>query len=314
MDILYGVCGVGMGHVSRSSKIVKELSKKNNVTIIGHGNSADYFKKEGFEVLKYEYVNLGVHENYLSGRKLLINTAYDLPRVISSFVKPFGKINGRKIDFVVSDFEWASLALSRYFGVKNLTISNYHLVDCFDFEKPLYYYMREVPIISYFKMNADKIVIPWDERLVKKKAKYVFAGIEKIKNGKIEKGKEYFGYFPDGIPDFYTGEAAKGWNRKKFLDTLSKAKAYFSHGGFSGIIEALNFQKPIGVVPTRGFYERDFNAQMIEYLGFGKKIKDKKDYELFGEKISEYSKNIKKKIKPEKDALSRCVRKEIKKV
>ncbi len=305
MNILYGVCGLGNGHVSRSYPIIKKLSKKHDITVLGHDNSASFFKKKGYNVLEYDYIHLNIKQNRLANRQVFLSTLQDFPNLMKSFVPLLTKIRKQKIDFVISDFEWFSLAVSKYLNLPNLVISNYHLIDCFSFQKPFYYYIREIPLLSYFKINADKIIIPWQKNLVKNPNSYIFAGIEQIQSkAKVKKGKSFFGYFPDGVPSFYKGEyIEKGMPHSLFLKKIAESKAYFCHGGFSSIIEALNFGKPLGIVATEGFFEREHNAEMMQFLKFGRKISSKKDYTLFEKKCSEYSKNIKKKVKPIKNAL-----------
>src|SRR3989344_1202849 len=44
--ILYTVCGVGLGHASRSAAIISKLLKKHDVLITSYGKAYDFLKQE----------------------------------------------------------------------------------------------------------------------------------------------------------------------------------------------------------------------------------------------------------------------------
>ena len=87
----------------------------------------------------------------------------------------------------------------------------------------------------------------------------------------------------------------KSFNETEFFNDLATSKAIITNGGFSLISEAIFLNKAIMSVPVKNQYEQLLNSYYLNKnnLGFFSKSINKKQFNLFLNKIEFYEKKLK---------------------
>lgn len=88
----------------------------------------------------------------------------------------------------------------------------------------------------------------------------------------------------------------KKFSEKDFIRDFATAKAVITNGGFTLISEAIFLGKPILSNPIVGQYEQDLNGNMIEKLGYGKRVDviNEDNIKSFLYSLKTYRKNLSK--------------------
>ncbi|MFH1588697.1 MAG: glycosyltransferase family protein, partial [Candidatus Diapherotrites archaeon] len=125
--ILYTVCGVGLGHASRASILIKELQKKHEVKIVSYGDAVEFLKKEFSGVQEISWFELYYKKEKLSKTKTI---AFNLPK--APFVFSGNLLKLKKIieefrpDAIISDFDVFGIYAGKLFNIPTILISNLH--------------------------------------------------------------------------------------------------------------------------------------------------------------------------------------------
>jgi len=317
--ILYGVCGEGLGHASRSRILINYLKKQNHeVRIVAGGKAYNLLSKEFDHVHKSEWP-MALYKN---NKVQIVHTLLRfIHRTIVSTTKHFFVI--RKVvkefkpDLLITDSEPISFYAAFFSKIKRLSIDNpqvllYRKYKVKFREIPAWLFLCFVLKISLF--NADKYIIYdyFDEQINDPKILFLKPLIQEgILKQKPTYGEHVFVY-QTSISNEYLSEVLKKidekfviygmnkdltdgnlfykmFNEKEFYRDISSAKAIITNGGFTVISEALYLKKPIFCLPIHHQFEQILNGRFVEGLGDGV------SYLEFDEsKIKDFLKNLKK--------------------
>lgn len=126
-DILFGINGMGLGHVSRTLKIVKQLNKTYNVYITTYGDAYGYLKRSRMPVKTILLPELSVEwgTDGLSIGKTVMKLLY---KHSLTFIKHLhlekNIIKNIKPKLIISDSRLSTLVCARHFNIPSLLITN----------------------------------------------------------------------------------------------------------------------------------------------------------------------------------------------
>ena len=303
MKILYGVCGFGLGHASRSVEIIRELSHEHEVLIISYDQAFDFLNEEFENVKKLEWFEIYYKDGAIHNFKTIVKNISRIPDIASSNFSQLVKIVRKfKPDVIVSDFEINSLFIGKLLNVPVITVSNQHMLKFYDTEKNLeerlFKHIPDLAAMLFFYPSHALIVTTFLKPTKKynKDTTFFFGPIvrQEFLRAKPKVNDFFVGYFNDqpileefayffsnNFPDErlllfgFKDKKSIGCvdclplDKKSFSKALIKCKGIFSHGGFSLLSEALLLKKPVCVFTSKNFYERYFNGLTAEKNSFG---------------------------------------------
>ena len=117
--ILYGLCGEGLGHASRSRILINYLKKKHDIRIVAGGKAFSYMSKEFdyvYEIESPHFVYKGNEAKlFLTIIRMIFQTFLKTP---SSLLKVRRIIKEFKPDILITDAEPISFFASFSSGIK----------------------------------------------------------------------------------------------------------------------------------------------------------------------------------------------------
>ena len=123
--ILYGLCGEGLGHASRSRILINHLKKKHDIRIVAGGKAYNFLSKQFDNVEEIESPRFVYKGNqvrlFYSILRMLFKTIVNSP---SSFFKVKQIIKEFKPDLLITDAEPISHFAVFSGGIKRLSIDN----------------------------------------------------------------------------------------------------------------------------------------------------------------------------------------------
>lgn len=112
MRIIYGVCGEGLGHATRSRPIIEHLKINNSVRVFAGGKAFVYLKSY-FNVKKVASMHMFFVNNRVNSFLTVFMNLFRAPLYFLSFLKMFFLMLFYRPNIVVSDFEpwcvWAAI-------------------------------------------------------------------------------------------------------------------------------------------------------------------------------------------------------------
>jgi len=322
--ILYGLCGEGLGHASRSKILINHLKKKHDVRIVAGGKAFSYMSKE----FDYVYEIESPHFVYKGNEVKLILTIFRM--IFQTFLKsPSSYFKVRRIikefkpDVLITDAEPISFFASLISNIKRISIDNQQALIYRNYKVEYREYFSWFALLIAVKLSildADRYLIYdfFDEQIEDEKIFFLKPLIQDgILKQKPTYGNHIFVYQTSisseyicnilknineqfiiyGFDkDFIDGNLTfKKFNDAEFYEDISHAKAVITNGGFTVISEALYLKKPIFSIPIKKQFEQILNAKFVEKLGVGVHKKDlyQKDLEFFLQNIESYKKKLK---------------------
>jgi uncharacterized protein (TIGR00661 family) len=315
--IIYGVCGEGNGHSTRSNEIINHLIKKGHKVIVfaygkSYSNLKDKFKCYDTKGMHFAYEDNKVHY----GKTVLENLkkSPEMLRRIFMLSKTFTDFNP---DIVFSDFEATTSFLAKIHFKPLISIDNQHMITNAKLCVPLKYkrnYMLTKAAIKVISQKADEYLITtfFKEKSIKKNTHFIAPILRQKVFDKISKKKDYVLVYQTSdsnkklvlilkkikekfiVYGFNKDEKTKNIIFKKFcedtfLNDLALSKAAILNGGLTVITECLYFGKPILSQPVKNQFEQALNALYLEKLGYGQFQED-----LSLAKIKNFLSNLKK--------------------
>src|SRR3989338_10537245 len=298
--ILYGFCGIGMGHYIRNKEIINELDKKHKILIVCSGEPYKRLSKErnnvydtgGFELFfkNNRIINIKtIQENIKKLNQKTFNNLKKIDKIILSF----------KPNIVISDWESYSSFKAKELKLPLISIDNQHYLIYGKYKTPI----RE----SFQKIKAEIIL----KSLVKEADIYI---ILLYPNCLLEYKKNVFGTNPiirrelfniktsdknfflvyqstkdyEGVSEILKKINKKfivyGFNRektennitfkkftddKKFIEDLEACSGILTNGGVAFIFEGMVFCKTLFVVPIINHFEQILNGLYVKKYKLG---------------------------------------------
>ena len=320
--ILYSVTGEGMGHAIRSHTIISELIKNHDIRITASDRAFPYLKERYGDIVSEIKGNTYVYEdnNVIIGKtlsKFLMNlpknTVYNIKHMVP-FVLDF------KPDVVISDFEPASVYLSRLLNIPCISIDNIHCItECKHDIPPPFYVTTTIktlnPICDYYIVTSiidfkakrpDKTVVvpPVIRAEIKEKESRIQDFILVYQTSKtnekmlpvLEAREESFRIYGMGKRKDRKNITFHEFSEKQFIEDLRSCRYVIVNGGFTVISESLYLNKPVLCIPIGAQFEQLFNGICIQKHGLGAYTEElsKEDLDSFEAEIDNYRSNVKK--------------------
>lgn len=294
MKILYGINGTGIGHISKSNTIIKEILKlgiKVDVLLSGNNYNIDlpFLVKYRFKGISFIYTKNGSIDYIKSFKQ-----SYFLDTI-----KNFN-LDLSEYDLIISDFEPITAWSSKLQKRKCIGIGHQYSFLSYKSPRDNYSVLSEF-ILKWFAPVKDYIGLHFEKYDNKILHPVIRTDITDSKN--INMGY-YLVYLPSYSLDYlisllsdkkqkfeiYTKEVSeiviiknliiKPSDIKTFSDSLLKCKGVITSSGFETPSEALYLNKELMCIPIKGQYEQICNAESLKKLGVFC-TNDIKDIDLF---------------------------------
>jgi len=296
--ILYGVCGEGLGHASRSRILINHLQKNHEIKIAAGGKAYTLLSKNFKDVQKIQ----SPHFMYKKGQvrllysilKILYQTMVATPKsllMIRKTIKEF------KPDVILTDADPITYNLALLKKLPRISIDNPQAIIYRKYKVKTSEFWPWFALVLACKIaafNADKYVIYdfSEKRSTNKKVIFLKPLIQQgILHEKPKEKHHIFVYQTSQSTEFISeilkkidekfiiyGFAKnqkennlifKKFNENEFYQDIAHSKAVITNGGFTVLSEALYLKKPIFTIPIKRQFEQVLNGKFIENLGVG---------------------------------------------
>lgn len=310
--IVYGVSGEGSGHTSRALAVIPHLiGKGHDVRVVGYDRSYRDLK-DRFDVLEIEGLTIGQADNAVSISKTITENLARLPKghrksqeLKQALFKEFDP------QAVVTDFEPMTAYLANYFNVPLITLDNQHRMRYMDLSVPSRLaagmHLTKAIIRAMIPRPDVSLVTTFHFSPVTNDRTFAFPPLirSEVLAAAPRQGDHVVVYFTKGFERFLRqlrdfdretflvyGQGKEGregnlvfrpFSREGFVDDLASCRAVMASAGFTLITEALHLGKPYLALPTRGQFEQELNAVMLEEAGYGKGC-----FRLTGETVGDF--------------------------
>jgi len=322
MNILYGVCGEGLGHSSRAIAIADHLIKKGHkVKIITYGQAYTALKGK-YDLFKAKGLHLIFKGNVLEKRRTLTYNLRHFTRNLKR-LKEFDRlVKGFRPDVCITDMEAIVPALSRWYSLPLISFDNQHRICNCHLKVPKRYYpdyllAKEVIKtitrgVKYF-IITDFVHLPVKKRyesrtvIVPPVIRKEIIDLKTRNSGKIlvylTKKNSPILKVLSGIKQQFVIYGYNQEKRKKnltfrkrdsFLSDLASCRAIIASAGYTLMSEALYLKKPYLALPLEGHFEQAINAFFLKEAGFGDYSENltEKDVIYFMYKLEDYRRSI----------------------
>ena len=326
VKILYGVCGEGRGHASRSRILIRFLQQKGHEVCIVAGGKAYAILSEEFDrIQKIESPQGFYRGNQVRILYTLLHTAYQTIASASvSFLKVRRLIREFQPDLLITDAEPISHIASRFSNIKRVCIDNpsaliYRKIPKKIREYPAWLFLfftlktsllgaEKYIIYDFFEeqINNPKVLFlkpliqPGIRRQLSTSGDHIFIYQTSLTFSSLftclknfDETFVIYGFNKDMIDE---NLIFKRFNDDEFYHDFASSKAVIVNGGFTAISEALYLKKPIFSLPIRHQFEQAFNAKCIERMGVGvshQKFREE-DLKNFLDNLGSFQKHLQK--------------------
>lgn len=284
MKILYGINGEGLGHISRSTKIIEELRCAGHTVHIACMNDEVLTKNDikiGGVSLKFKNQKIKKLSTIIDFLNLPIN------KYISLIEGKYGVV-----DLVITDFEPITARYARKNKINLISIDNQHRFVKIDKNLPLKYRAYNILlslllrvfigkvndyIVTCFYPQEDSVgvlckdgepadnnftlVYLKDEFIDKFVSAYPFDDFTYIYCKSPEKFKSK--YYHDNL-------VFCSLDKINFSKMLKNCSRVISNAGNQIAGECVYYNKPITCIPIKGQIEQEINGFYLEFYGLGK--------------------------------------------
>jgi len=205
-NILYGVCGQGYGHSSRSEEIIRHLIQQGHlVKIVSHDSGLKVLSKS-FPVEEINGLRLDYRKNRLDYPGTLFENLKHFPKFVGSIQKIQKIIEEFNIQLVFTDFEPFSCLLANYNGLPVISFDNHHFLTNAKVSYPSKYrneafFVKIITKLITPKANAY-LAVTFFEAKAKDRKSFFFPPVirREIFKLKPKQGGVYFGLFYVALP------------------------------------------------------------------------------------------------------------------
>lgn len=162
MRILFVVCGEGLGHASRSTKLARYFERFGHTCYFAsYGKAYDFIKKQGgFQVFEtYREVILEGEGGYFSLTKTLWSSKGVLLSLARSLRHVRGLIVENSIDVLISDTMYAAVTAAKIQGVPSLFITNQNKFASSNDRDSAHWNILSNVVEKYLSL-PDNIIVP----------------------------------------------------------------------------------------------------------------------------------------------------------
>ncbi|MFA4886830.1 MAG: MJ1255/VC2487 family glycosyltransferase [Candidatus Nanoarchaeia archaeon] len=298
--ILYGVCGIGIGHAIRSSEVITHLRKKHEVLVLSSGTAYPHLKKKLPNVHLVPGFEFAFKKNSIQNvRTILKNIAKLNAQTYHLFKNVTQKLDQFQADLVISDMDTFSMYYAKDHQLPLITLDNQHYLFYGNYKAPDEYAVGSIkgklalkiatlPADKYLVLSFPKTHLKPDTpaelfnpilrkeiftvKSITRDYIFVYQSMPTDKHliNLLKKIKENFIVYGFNLEKKEGNITFKKFHEgKKYLQELANAKAIISSAGFTLLSEALYFQKPIFALPIKKHFEQTLNALYLKQHQFG---------------------------------------------
>lgn len=283
MKILYAIQGTGNGHVSRAREVIPYLIRHADTDVLLSGSEQEL--QLNYPV-KYRVHGLG----YIFGKKGGIDYMQSLRKAKPfTFLHDVFRIPVQKYDLVLNDFEPVTAWACKFRHVPCLSFSHQSALLSKKFPRPknsngfaqfiLRHYAPANDRISlHFRQYDDKIVTPVIRtelcRAVVSNLHHVTVYLPAYKDELLI---NYFSQLNPVRFEIFSKRCRSAYkyenihvnpvNSEDYTHSLITCTGLICGGGFEAPAEALHLGKKLLVIPMKGQYEQQCNAEALNQLG-----------------------------------------------
>jgi uncharacterized protein (TIGR00661 family) len=274
------------------------IEQGHDVRVVGYDRSYRDLK-DRFDVFETEGLTIGQADNEVSITKTITENLARVPKGHARS-KELKKLLFKEFlpEIVITDFEPMTAYLANYFKIPLITMDNQHRMRYMDLNVP----DRLAPGMALTKAIIRAMIPHPDVSLVTtfhfgevtNDRTFLFPPLIRppILAATPAKGDHIVVYFTKGAGSFISrlkdyeqerfyvyGQGREGtegnitfrlFSREGFVRDLASCKAVMASAGFTLITEALHLKKPYLAIPTKGQFEQELNAVMLDAMGCGK--------------------------------------------
>jgi len=307
MNILYGACGAGMGHVMRSAVLAQHLQEAGHqVTFASHDGGLRYLKHRKWRTIQVAgLTGSKVSRNAVSPLGTLVSSVIQMQRGSRSNLLASVEMTTLMPDVVITDFE---ATVARYAMLMNkplIAVDNFHFLN----------HCRHPSALISSDYSAASFMYSVCESRIPFAHKYLittFASAPVLRptttlhlpilrpevlRAKTEAspGEHLVAYFNDkadhasiaevlktaGMPVRLYGSARAPatdgpvtfceFSDADFIRDVATSRAVIGGSGFTFMTEAIFLGKPMLALPYEMQFEQILNANYLEALGYGER-------------------------------------------
>ncbi len=309
MRIIYGVCGEGLGHATRSRPIIEHLKKNNSVRVFAGGKAFVYLKSY-FNVKKIASMHMFFLNNQVNSFFTVFMNLLRAPLYFLSFLKMLFLMLFYRPNVIVSDFEpwcvWAALIAgipvvsihlpAHYIPRQSLlkdgrrqgSISSVLKHNFFDMFSLWFVTQITIPFAhavilpSFFVLPlkdkrahyVDPIVRQEIVSCIPKKGKNILVYQTTKTNKKLIKtllkfSEQSFVVYGFGEKKQKNNLVFKKFDNEQFIKDLALAKGVIASSGISLLTECIFLGKFMLCIPVGSQGEQIVNAYFVQKNGYG---------------------------------------------
>jgi uncharacterized protein (TIGR00661 family) len=312
--IVYGICGIGLGHMYRQLPIIEELKKQARIAIFAYGESLKFCERRFDGDKNIQVIPVAVP--YMVGMPGGLSFKDSLSHAANQ--QNFWEINAKgmaqaqefigKPDAVLTDYEPVSAQYAYMYDAPLYTLDQQskYLVGEFPEEfagaslidetqrlrmffpkahKRIIFSFFDVTVREAFKDEVTLVApvlrkeLQSLKRKVKKGSYLIYLSAQGGHRQSLEEIQQVCEAFPECSFDIFDG---KSGNDRDFLASLATCEGIISTAGHSLMSEAVELGIPVYAMPLN-LYEQQMNAFQIEKIGHGinKPIFTKEGFKAF---------------------------------
>ena len=304
MKILYGMNGVGNGHISRARLLVPKLQAAGaQVDCILSGRAAD--DCPDLSALGDVTFRKGLTISFENGNMGFFSNSLGLLRQFPNLIREVATLDTRSYDLVVSDFEPVCAWAAKVQGTPCVATANHHSLE-FDVPRtspysPFMLFMRgilpaDTKIPSHYDHFGQQILPPFKTDMeaastAQPNKILVYLNFENLESTAtlLREFKDHEFYIYRGDVEAPSDEGNlhfRPLSKEGFKADFSDCAGVITNAGFMTTTEALQMGKKILVKPTGGQKEQESNVIALEELGYASSMREL-DPEIIGEWLNQ---------------------------
>jgi uncharacterized protein (TIGR00661 family) len=309
MNILYGVCGDGMGHAMRSAVLARHLEEAgHDVTFVSHDGAAQYLsRRTRLHVIHVVGMHSKITHNAVSPIGTILMNAMRLSTGATANMVASIEMMTRLPDVVITDFEPASANYAMLMSKPLLAVDNVHFLN----------HCKHPPALLASDYSAAALMYQICENLIPAARRYLittFAAapvtrpttslhLPILRNEilaakqSVATSEHVVAYFNDkadhamlakvfrqvGVPIHLYGSRGRRhqegnvtfcrFSDEEFIEDVASCRAVIGGSGFTFMTEAIFLGKPMLALPYEMQFEQILNANYLAALGYGERCR-----------------------------------------
>lgn len=283
MKVLYAIQGTGNGHVARAQEVVPILKQYADVDLLLSGSQCDLTLPWP---VKYRLKGMG----FVFGKKGGVDVKKTITsNSLASFFKEVRELPVKEYDLVISDFEPVSAWACKLRGKKCIGISHQSAILQPNAPRPVIKDPLGVGILKYYAPVTKSYGFHFIELGQTVSTPVIRRDVRRATPTNQGHYTVYLPAYEDiRVIDYLSRFSGINWevfskhskfpysfqnikvqpvNQAAFTHSMVNSAGVFCNAGFETPAEALFLKKKLCVIPMKGQYEQQCNAEMLKSMG-----------------------------------------------